>query len=377
MSLIIDALKKAQQLRLKESKNLPFFKDIKPPKEGFKKIKLPPTTIGIFSILLFILFLSFSWYFSKPKSTHIEAKTNQVEKILTPPTPPLIPNPSPDITFQQEITKRTKGIPNEKTNPIQQIPKIEEKKVESPIKAETKKLDTVANEKVENKRVENEIPSFVQSKEEEKNSPSIAIREENKKDLFNKKEIISQFNLATSLYNQRDFLKAIQAYQKVIEMDPTYIEAFNNLGLIYLEIGDFDRALKNYERAIEINPRYEKALNNIGILYFLKGEDKRAMEVFEKLIEINPNHVESYIHLGIIYKKIGQWQKGIESYQKALTLQPQNGEAHYNLGILYENIGDKERALYHYQQFIQISEKDYPDLVKKVSSHMRDIARRN
>ena len=186
-------------------------------------------------------------------------------------------------------------------------------------------------------------------------------------------EVARQFNLGVSFYNQREIAQAIHAYQKVIEMDPNHIEAYNNLGVIYQEIGDSESALKIYQKTIEINPQYEKGLNNIGILLYLKGENEKAMEVFKKILFINPNHIESHIHIGTLYKKGGEVDKGIESYRKALAIDPLHGETHYHLGLLYEQMGNREPAIQHYQQFVQLSSNAYPDLASKVRRHINQL----
>jgi Flp pilus assembly protein TadD len=183
-------------------------------------------------------------------------------------------------------------------------------------------------------------------------------------------EVLTYFNLGIASHREREFSKAIQAYQRVIELDPTYVEAYNDLGIIYQELGDFDKAYDAYRKCLQINPRYEKAHNNLGILLYLKGRYEESIQSFQKALSINPYNVESYINLGILYKKTGQTDRAIASYQKALTLSPDNGETQYNIGLLYEQLEKVDLAIRHYQKFIQLSKKTHPDLVAEVQRHL-------
>ena len=183
-------------------------------------------------------------------------------------------------------------------------------------------------------------------------------------------EVLIHFNSGVDLYHQRDYAKAAQAYQKVIELDPGYAEAYNNLGIIYQEAGDLDRALSSYQKAIETNPRYEKAFNNLGILLYLKGRYEESIQAFKKALAINPDNIESHINLGILFKKQGRVDQAIGSYQKALSLNPLHGETHYNMALLYEHLGNIETATGHYQKFVQMAAKTHPELVAQVKRHL-------
>lgn len=205
---------------------------------------------------------------------------------------------------------------------------------------------------------------------------SIGLRQEGEKDSTLTSEVLTTFNLGVHLYNQGEILKAIKAYQKVVELDPTYIEAYNNLGIIYQEIGDFDMAFGAYKKTVEINPQYEKGHNNLGIILYLKGRYGEAMEAFQKALVINSYNIETLINVGILFKKQGQLDNAVKSYQKALAIDPLHGETHYNIALLHEQSENLELAIGHYKKFIQLSSKTRPVLVSKVKRHLHFLIRK-
>jgi len=372
MSLIIDALKKAQQLRSKESKKTPFFKSQGYHSRGLKTGRW--MIMGVLFAGLLILLVIFIRFLLVPPVSPPEQTAKLVErqpfvpvsetvspeivKGVEKPEPIIEPKPSPP-----KIQKEDRGTTEKKS---------EEKILIKPTPEEGLMKGAGDQEKVAVEK-KTSPPSHSLPPKEEVSSQPITFKQEGGKERISHSEATNQFNLGVSYYHQGEIAKAIQAYSKAIEMDPVYIEAFNNLGMTYQEMGDLENALRSYRRAIEINPKYEKALNNIGILFFLRGEDEKALETFLKLLAINPNHIESHIHLGMLYKKKGQPEKGIESYQKALAINPLHGEAHYNLGLLYEQMEKTDLAVYHYQQFIQLSSNSYPDLASKVKRHVNQL----
>ena len=70
------------------------------------------------------------------------------------------------------------------------------------------------------------------------------------------------------LQMQGDLFGALSFYKKAIELDPAYVEAFNDIGVIYELIGDLDSAILFYKKALEIDSKY---LQHIRIwLFYMK-----------------------------------------------------------------------------------------------------------
>ena len=73
---------------------------------------------------------------------------------------------------------------------------------------------------------------------------------------------------------------AVDAYQKVLELNPGAAGALVNLGTIYYRLRKFDDAEKYYLAAIGADPVYPLAQFNLGNLY---DEQGRLQEAFEFL----------------------------------------------------------------------------------------------
>jgi superkiller protein 3 len=83
-----------------------------------------------------------------------------------------------------------------------------------------------------------------------------------------------------------DLEGALVYYQKAIEIDPFYVEAINDIGVVYEGLGDQEAALTMYKKALEIDPSYLPAYTNLAFLYEKKGDIKKATYYWQKRYEL-------------------------------------------------------------------------------------------
>ena len=72
-------------------------------------------------------------------------------------------------------------------------------------------------------------------------------------------------NQGAALSEEGQYDKAISDYNKVLEINPRFAEAYDNRGHAYSQgKGQLDKAIADFTKAIEINPSYALAYNNRG-----------------------------------------------------------------------------------------------------------------
>ncbi len=121
--------------------------------------------------------------------------------------------------------------------------------------------------------------------------------------------------------NKGQYDRAIEAFNRAIEINPRHADAYNNRGLAYVNKGQYDHAISDFNKAIEINPKNAAAYNNRGYAYVNKGQYDRAISDYTKAIEINPKNVAAYYNRGHVYLvKLGNKVKGCADWKKACKL---------------------------------------------------------
>ncbi len=85
-------------------------------------------------------------------------------------------------------------------------------------------------------------------------------------------------------------VKAIEAYNKVLALDPNDPDVLTDQGVMFRRLGWFDRAEENFIKASELNPSHHQSLYNLGVVYRYDLQDaNRARETWTRYLQINPS----------------------------------------------------------------------------------------
>jgi len=94
--------------------------------------------------------------------------------------------------------------------------------------------------------------------------------------------------LANDYFDTDQPQKAVNAYSKVLEIEPNNVNALTDQGIMYRKIGWYDKAIANFEKAQSIDPKHLQSLYNLGVVYMsdLKQPDK-AREIWTKYLQFD------------------------------------------------------------------------------------------
>ena len=120
--------------------------------------------------------------------------------------------------------------------------------------------------------------------------------------------------------------------------------AFFTLGLLVQIEGDFSAAIASYDKAIELNPEYADAYNNRGNA--LSGLERYAEAIasFDKAIALNPELAVAYYNRGVALVDLERYAEAIASYDKAIALNPEYAAAYNNRGNALSGLEQIGRA---------------------------------
>ena len=91
---------------------------------------------------------------------------------------------------------------------------------------------------------------------------------------------------------QKDLDLAIKLLDAVIELKPTYTEAWNRRATIYYLQKDFGHALSDIREVLMREPRHFGALSGLGLILQEIGDEKHALEAYRRALAIDP-HLEN------------------------------------------------------------------------------------
>jgi cytochrome c-type biogenesis protein CcmH/NrfG len=97
------------------------------------------------------------------------------------------------------------------------------------------------------------------------------------------------------------YVEAVDAYGKVLELDPTNVNVIVDRGTCYRRIGRPDKAAEHFRKGLALDPKHIYANKNLGVvLAFDFGDSKGGAEQFEKYLELSPNAPDAVQIKGII-----------------------------------------------------------------------------
>ncbi len=99
--------------------------------------------------------------------------------------------------------------------------------------------------------------------------------------------------------------QAVEAYERVLDAEPSKVIAHSNLGILYAEMGEYDKALESYNMAIAYDRGHYYAYSNRANCYFKMGEDALAVEDALRALEIKNNGREAAGLLYVLYSLSG------------------------------------------------------------------------
>lgn len=195
--------------------------------------------------------------------------------------------------------------------------------------------------------------------------------------------------------------------------------AYNTIGVAWLNMGNTDSALANYSEALRLRLVIKDArgqavtLNNIGIVYYKHGDYSQSLDYYQRSLHLKDSLGDAsgvaaaYSNIGMIYEDMGDREKSLSCYYTALHLRDSlkdvrgmadayskiggyyvwkkdyvkgkefvQKSAHYadeagdtkslgnalaNLGLICERMGDSDSAQYYYALALDIREKSHDE----------------
>jgi tetratricopeptide (TPR) repeat protein len=123
---------------------------------------------------------------------------------------------------------------------------------------------------------------------------------------FSSAELKGSSRAATALDN----LSSLQQQARV----------YRSQGLEAQAAGNLDSAMVLYQKSVDLDPLYVDAYNDLGIIYEAKGYNDRAEEAYLKAIKIDPVYLSSYTNLALLYENSRDLDKAAFYWQKRAEL---------------------------------------------------------
>jgi type IV pilus assembly protein PilF len=158
-----------------------------------------------------------------------------------------------------------------------------------------------------------------------------------------------RMELAVGYFEQGKTSIALDELKQVIAIDPSYPEAYNLRGLVYMQLNDPSRAEDNFRRAVVLNPRDANTLHNLGWLQCQQRRFDEADRTFEQALAtpLYGERAKTLMAQGLCQARAGKPDLAERTLAKAYELDAGNPIVGYNLANLLYARGDLPRAQFY------------------------------
>ncbi|HVH68040.1 MAG TPA: tetratricopeptide repeat protein [Gemmatimonadales bacterium] len=127
---------------------------------------------------------------------------------------------------------------------------------------------------------------------------------------------------------------ALAAYRAALELDRGFVQVWLDLGRVHEQKEEWDDAQQAYERALDVLPTFHEASLALSDLLRRAGRIKQAVKRLAELLEQDPYDLPALLLLGRALLDDKRDDKALEAFQRALKFDPDQVEALFQLGVV-------------------------------------------
>ncbi len=167
---------------------------------------------------------------------------------------------------------------------------------------------------------------------------------------------------------------ALEYSTKALEISPTFVRTYYEVGQAYLNMKDYDKAFAAFQKAAELNPDvsgtywylasvdFQRGKTDEGLQYaskaigmgysltqadtqrlvnaYLKiGDYKSLVLVFEQLVKTYPTNIQHWASLATAYTKVNRVQDAIKAARKVWELSPEGSPIRTDAATFIRSLG--------------------------------------
>jgi len=172
-----------------------------------------------------------------------------------------------------------------------------------------------------------------------------------------KAEILS--NKADASINKGDIKNAQKFLIQSLALDPSNLQIYHKLGLLYLRQGQFSKAENMYRKLILSLPTDPVFNSNLGLALYQQKKLEEAKSFYQKAIELDNTRAGRFFSLGQILNELGEFEHALDHLRKAIELDSRNLDYLLTLAQVYSDRDMAQEA----QQLLGEILALYPDNV--------------
>jgi Tfp pilus assembly protein PilF len=129
-----------------------------------------------------------------------------------------------------------------------------------------------------------------------------------------------------------------------IEKDPSYITAYNTLGVVYQRHGNFELAERVYKRALDREREDTIVMHNLVPVLARLGKNEESKALATRLATIEPTPPFYYFDKGMKALEEKKYGEAKSLFEREVSRSPYYHEFHFWLAIAHWRLGEARAA---------------------------------
>ncbi len=130
------------------------------------------------------------------------------------------------------------------------------------------------------------------------------------------------FEKAKIYENIKQYPKAIEAYDAVLQKTPFFLDAYIRKGFCYQALGNYNDALETYKKGFVIDSENIQLMRSMAEVYYLKGNYEEAIKYTDLVREKETTDPFNFNLIGKIYAAKGEMEEALVWFKRAIESQP-------------------------------------------------------
>lgn len=155
---------------------------------------------------------------------------------------------------------------------------------------------------------------------------------------------------------RRQYVEAAKHWQVALQFSPADVHVKEQLAISLLEMADLVRARELFQELLESQPESSELNYYLGDILLKSQEPAEALPFLHKAVDRDPGLLPAHASLARTYLALGQADKAIPHLKAALSVD-EDGSLHYELGRAYQAHGQLALARQMLKQYQEIHSK--------------------
>ncbi|TFH54306.1 MAG: tetratricopeptide repeat protein [Methanothrix sp.] len=139
--------------------------------------------------------------------------------------------------------------------------------------------------------------------------------------------------------------EALKCYNKAVQLDPTFVLAFNKKALVLENLSRYKEAIDALDQAIAIDSNWSPLWHNKGVALYELNRYEEAVHAYDRAAELDPDAADTLNLKGNALHSLGRFEEALQSYNESIEINPQDEVVWVNKGETLRALGHSNEAL--------------------------------